>query len=874
MRCLDLDRGWRFRRDGDPVWRPAIVPGSFLADLERTGLLPDPYFRDNEVLAKEACESGCEYACEFDLEGPDVSAGAPADLVCLGLDTLCTIFLNGSRVGSADNMHRTWRFPVASLLRPGRNALRLRFESALAFVRQRRQGSDIRYVPTGCVAGNQYLRKAHCAFGWDWGPQLPDMGIFRSIRLEFPDRARILDLRVSQRHGENRVDLAMHMEAILADGSVPGESPVLQAAVDLLAPDGRRFLAEGPLVGGRCVLPLSIESPELWWPNNLGGQPLYRLRAVLRLPDGEGDPASTEAATEAETAAATGRELDARELRIGLRELGLRREPDAWGESFSFQVNGVPFFAMGADYVPEDAIPGRRTTERTRRLVRDCARANFNCLRVWGGGAYPDDDFYDLCDEAGLVVWQDFLFACNVYDLTEDFAESIRAETEDNIRRLRHHACLGLWCGNNELEWHWVELPAMSGHPERYRRMYLEQFEGLLAEVAARLDPERDYWPASPSSGGGFDAPNDEGRGDMHIWDVWHGLRPFGEYRKMHPRFCSEFGFESYPSMKTLEQVTEPGDRNPFSDILEVHQKRPGGNARIAWYLAESLLYPLSLAQMVQASQVLQAEALRCGVEHWRRNRGRCMGAVYWQLNDNWPVASWSSLDYDGRWKAAHYLARRFFAPVSASAVGIPGRSVLHDDTRLERDLPETGAEIHAANERRTPLDARLRWTLQDAAGQVLEEGGTALALGPMDARRAVSLDWSGGFPGGRDPREVFLAFSLQDDREILAEGTMLFVRPRRFRFRDPEAAVAVREDGRYFYVDVTVRAPAFWVFLETEGFDCVFSDNWFDLQPGPPKRVTVEKGDPGLPAAAEAFAASLSVRSVFDIGRLPGDAP
>jgi beta-mannosidase len=489
----------------------------------------------------------------------------------------------------------------------------------------------------------------------------------------------------------------------------------------------------------------------------------------------------------------------------------------------------------------------------------------------WGGGFFPDDAFFDACDEQGLVVWHDLLFACNVYDLTPSFIENIRAETADNVRRIRHHACLGLWCGNNEMEWHWLDLPGIACHSERYKRMYLEQFERILPEVVAENDPDTFYWPASPSSGGGFDDPNAEDRGNMHIWDVWHGLKPFTDYRRKFPRFCSEFGFESYANLETIRSFTSPDDLNAFSPIMEAHQKRPGGNSRIAYYLSEQYLQPCTFEQMVYASQLLQAEALRHGVEHWRRNRGRCMGAIYWQLNDNWPVASWSSIDYSGRWKASHYAARRFFAPVFISAVETYGSTTDFEDTPIESMRPIDGATLHIGNERRNGLEGIMRWVLCDPDSSVLQEGTVPVSLQPMEAKPIAELDFSTLFLHGTDRGKCYLRFAVEENGTIEAEGTLLFVPPRRFDFHDPKIVWEVEETDEHFRIRIRSESYAQAVTIGTGSFICVLSDNAFDLHGGEERTVTTRKSELPDDVTAERFQDGLMVLSVKDIGRISG---
>lgn len=465
---------------------------------------------------------------------------------------------------------------------------------------------------------------------------------------------------------------------------------------------------------------ITIEHPQLWWPNGLGKQPLYRVTVRL----------------------ATG---DTRMWRIGLRTMTVSREKDEWGEEFCHVVNGMKVFAMGADYIPEDNILARVTPERTRRLLEDCKAANFNAIRVWGGGYYPDDAFYDICDELGLMVWQDLMYACAFYDLTPDFERSIRVETHQNVARLRHHASLALICGNNEMEMFmagansalinhrtWEFVPTYPHHITDYVKM----FEYILPAIVKETAPQTYWWPASPSSGGNFDAPNDENRGDNHYWDVWHGEKPFTEYRKFFFRYASEFGFQSFPCLKSVKQFTLPDDRNIFSRVMERHQRNQAANGKILSYLSQTFRYPNSFDDLLYASQLMQAEAIRYGVEHWRRNRGRCMGAIIWQLNDIWPVASWASIDYYGRWKALHYAAKRFFAPVMISA---EEEGELSQNPKINEYHPaplEKSFRLNVCNE-----------TLRDVTGRS--------RLGAAHARRRNRAAESANADHPRDEREV-----------------------------------------------------------------------------------------------------------------------
>ena len=494
------------------------------------------------------------------------------------------------------------------------------------------------------MKGNGALRKAHYMFGWDWGPQLPDAGIFRSVYLSGFSIARLDDVRIRQEHGAGGVKLSVESSVRKLSESDTAGSGMLVCKIT--APDGTVLTVEKE-VGINETIEALIEAPQLWWPNGYGAQPLYTVRVELRMSDSV---------------------LDVWERTIGLRTVTVCTDADEWGNQFAFVVNGQKIFAMGANYIPEDNLLGHLSEERSERLIRDCARANFNCIRIWGGGYYPEDYVYDACDRYGILVWQDLMFACNVYDLNDEFEANILAETADNVKRIRHHACLGLWCGNNEMEWGWRDWGRLEGHRPKYKADYTKIFEMLLPRLVKQVDDQTYYWLSSPSSGGSFDDPNDFNRGDNHYWEVWHSNKPFTEYRDFYFRFCSEFGFQSFPGKKTLDSFSLPEDQNIFSEVMESHQKNGLANTKIFSYISGYYKYPKDMESIAYISQILQLKAIQYGVEHWRRNWGRCMGSIYWQLNDCWPVASWASIDYYGRWKALHYGAKRFYARFMATA--------------------------------------------------------------------------------------------------------------------------------------------------------------------------------------------------------------
>ena len=809
MKTMSLNGAWSLTIPGtDFGLVPAQVPGSVYHDLLSAGRIPDPFFRDNENEALKLMEHDFLYARGFTADAALLACEAVL-LRCEGLDTLAEISLNGAAVGQADNMHRIWEYDVKALLREGENRIEIRFSSPTKYIREA-YAENPADGSSDAMVGFPLLRKAHCMFGWDWGPRLPDAGIWREISLIGVDTARIRDVLVLQEHEEGRVTLRVqtHVTRFSAD--------VTAVRVAVTGPDGRVFTGAGE----DCEI--VIDAPQLWWPAGFGEQPLYTVSVGL---------------------SAGGAALDGWSRRIGLRTMTVSRRRDDWGESFSHCVNGVDVFAMGADYIPEDNLLPRMNPARTRRLLEDARAANMNCIRVWGGGFYPDDWFYDICDELGLLVWQDFMFACAVYNLTDAFEENICAEFRDNIRRLRHHASLALWCGNNEME-QFVAVGQWVGS-KRQVADYIKMYEYLLPKVLKTEDPQAFYWPASPSSGGSFDAPQDPDRGDVHYWDVWHGLKPFTDYRNYLFRYVSEFGFQSFPCMETIESFTLPEDRNVFSYVMEKHQRNASANGRIVAYLSQMYLYPHDLDLLVYASQLLQAQAMQYGVEHWRRYRGRCMGAVIWQLNDCWPVASWASIDYYGRWKALHYYAKRFFAPVLISC---HEEGVLSQDTNVNAEpfALKKSVRLNVSNETRQDFRGTAEWSLRRSDASVIAEGAFPVSVPALSACWLPEQDFS-----DQDTYGCYFAYALYDEagRQV-GEGSVLFCAPKHFRFADPRLTVRLEGD------ELVVRAAAYARSVELRcGADVVLEDNFFDMNGGE-RRIRVLRGTPKEPTA----------RSVYDI--------
>ncbi|MBQ8689681.1 MAG: glycoside hydrolase family 2 protein [Clostridia bacterium] len=798
MKKISLSGKWRMTGNGYDCY--GTVPGSLYSFLLENGLMDDPYYRDNEYRALELSEHDYTFERSFTHEACE----GKIYLRFEGLDTLCDVYLNGKHIGTADNMHVTYEFDATDAVKVGENKVSVECHNPVKYIHEASRERDL-FKNTQSMRGYAYLRKAHCMFGWDWGPFLPDMGIWREPSIVIKNSARINNLHVIQRHEGGRVFINPALD-------VEGECT---ATVTVICPDGSSL-----------SIPANEESEivnaQLWWPRGLGEQPLYTVRAEIF----EG-----------------GEAVDATERRVGLRTLDLIRKKDKWGESFTHECNGIQFFAMGADYIPEDNIISRCTPERSRLLLKRCVDANFNAIRIWGGGYYPDNYFFDICDELGLVVFFDMAFACTLYNPDDKMMDSIRVEIRQNLERLRHHASIAIICGNNEIE------ACHSREPDRAlleRNIYL--FEDVIAGIAAEVCPEIPYIHTSPITVGRFVDPNNENFGDSHYWDVWHASKPFTEYRNHHFRYLSEFGFQSFPCERTVNQFTLPEDRNVFSRVMEQHQRNSAANGKIVSYIADTFLYPTDFGTLLYTSQLLQAEAMKYGVEHLRRERGRCMGTLYWQLNDIWPVASWASIDYYGRLKALHYYAKRFYSPVLVSCRET-GEKATRPYVILEPGLYdyETKAELAVTNDTTTEFSGVVRSALRNSSGEILESFEERVTVAPLSVLTLCERDFN-----KTDVENNYYSYELVCDcGKVVSSGTVLFTAPKHFSFRNPELTCEVVGD------EIIVRAKAYAKSVEIYSPDCDFilSDNFFDMNAGE-VRVKVLEGE----------AKNLKLRSVYDI--------
>ncbi|MGC2663387.1 MAG: hypothetical protein WA305_04800, partial [Candidatus Acidiferrales bacterium] len=717
-------------------WHPAEVPGVVQTDLLHDGLIPDPFYQDNDTRLQWIGLTDWEYRTTFDVDAATL-AHDHVDLVFEGLDTYADVYVNEQLVLHSDNMFRHWRVPAKTLLKAGPNTLRIVFHSPIeSMIPKVKALPYILPSVTSHMTGNEediatapYTRKAPYQYGWDWGPRYVTEGIWKPIHLETWDALRIENFHIQQQSVTRdfaALDAELEIEAShSAAASVEIDYAELSGAPS--APIRQSVQLESGI--NRIGVAVHVANPKLWYPLGVGAQDRYRFSATVRM----------------------GRSVVAdASLKTGLRSIELRREVTGADTSFAFVVNGIPIFAKGADVIPFDSFPNRVTPEIHRKILESARDAHMNMVREWGGGYYESDDFYDICDELGIMVWQEFIFGGDMVPGGRDFQDNVKQEAIEQVERLRDHPSIVLWCGNNEIETGWVhwddrKLFKESVSPadrEKVWQDYVVLFHGILAGVVARDAAPVPYWASSPSAN--FEAPPDsQNNGDMHYWQVWHQLAPIEMYTQQFPRFMSEYGFQSFPEMRTIRTFAQPGDMDIHSVTMQDHQKNHGGNERILSYMLRWYPEPKDFPSFVYLSQVLQAEAIKVGAEHLRRQRPNTMGSLYWQLNDCWPVASWASIDYFGRWKALQYYARRFYDDVIVSLFAHDGK-----------------VDVYVVSDKLQPLTGQVHTRLLDFSGKVLSDKTQDVQVPAQSSAVYFTLD-DKDLLANADPKKCFLVFDL-----------------------------------------------------------------------------------------------------------------
>ena len=826
---------WSLRAVNGPAgfgeWIPAEVPGCVHTDLLRAGKIPDPFYGTNEKALQWIERTDWEYRSTFVADAALLGRDR-VEIVFQGIDTFAEVSVNGARVLSADNMFRSWRADIKPRVVAGTNTVIVHFRSPIAATKPAydRLGYTLPAVNDQAPEMvSMFARKAPYHYGWDWGPRFVTSGIWRPAVVEGWDAARLDEVQVTQRTLDDaraRLEVAAVVTAAHAGHArvtvaLPGGAPL--GAIDKQLSRGRNEVR----------LEVVIEKPERWWPNGLGAQKLYTLETAL---------------------AVDGVTRGRRQTRVGLRTLEVVSRHDAGGKSFTIMVNGAPVFMKGANWIPADSFVTRVTEEKYRSLLQSAAAANMNMLRVWGGGIYEDDRFYALCDELGLLVWQDFMFACSMYPGDAPFLENVRLEAVENVRRLRNHPSLALWAGNNEVEAAWQQW----GWPAKFHlgkaaqatiwNDYKRIFHEILPRVVAAEDPGRFYTRSTPSANEDGVAPGKMGWGDMHYWGVWHAEAPYEAYAANISRFMSEYGFQSFPTLPSVARYALPSEWRIDSPVMLSHQRHPRGNALVRTYMDRDFRVPKDFGAFLYLSQVLQANVIQFGAEAHRRRMPYNMGSLYWQLDDCWPVASWSSIDYYGTWKALQYAARRFFAPVLVSPV---------DDNGTLR--------VYLVSDRRSDLPAHLTLRLVDLDGGGerwrFERDVTVKALTSEAQFSAGKRDLLKGV----DPSHVVLVAELTAGGVSVSRNLFYFLKTRELALPSPELSVAVTPHRIGATVKVTARRFARAVWLSTPDGDGAFSDNFFDLLPGETATVEWTPAPGARPGGAERLSSMLHATTVRD---------
>lgn len=854
MHTQPLDAGWQFRL-ADPEaasahpeaasWHGATVPGTVQTDLLEARLIADPFAADHEARLQWIGLSDWEYRLEFQVDAATL-AREQVDLVFDGLDTFAGISLNGQPLATTDNMFRRWRLPAKALLKPGRNTLLVRLQSPIKrtlpwllkqpYALPGAYDSQFGDEPKG-VATATYVRKAQYQYGWDWGPRFVTLGIWQPVRLESWSHVRVEDFHVRQQ----RVDEGVAQLAAELEVDVTRAGPA-RLQVEVVPPSGAAFtLTQDVMLDpGRNALsvPVRIERPQRWFPAGYGAQPMYALQATLT----QG-----------------GVELARVARRTGLRTVELRREKDAWGRSFAFVINGIPVFAKGANLIPLDSFPNRVTRARQRALLQSARRANMNMLRLWGGGYYESDAFYEEADALGLLIWQDFMFGGAILPADTGFQENVRQEAVEQVRRLRDHPSIVLWCGGNEVQADWETWDATLAFknrisPDERERLWsanLKLFGDVLRGVVQRHAPEVPYWATSP----GVDLEGPSGQmddGDVHFWRVWGGSAPVETFLTTTPRFMSEYGLQSYPEMRTVASYAGPEDQRVDSPVIRAHQKfgvaagPDVGNDRVLFYIRKNYGEPKDFASFVYLSQVMQAEGIELAATHLRSQRPRSMGSLYWQLNDVWPGASWSSVDFFGRWKALQFHARRFYADTTVTALRLAGKT-----------------DFSVVSDKVEPFDAEVRLRVSDLDGRVLRSERTAVVVKPL----AVTPVWQradAALLQGADPTRTVAEVELIAGGKVVARQPVYFVPAKDLKLVDPQFQTRISPDPSgapdSWRLSITSTSFARAVWVDFGLLDVELEDNSLDIRAGDEVVIPLRSK-----ASLPALQAQLNLRSLVN---------
>ena len=807
---IPLHSNWQFKQASKNEWLPAEVPGTVHTDLLKNGKIEDPYYRTNEKDQQWIEKEDWEYKTTF-LASSEIITKDKILLDFHGLDTYADVYLNDSLILTSDNMFRSWHVDVEGIILQGENDLLIHFHSPI--MKNEPIYDNLGYtIP---VSSNDqadkklsvFSRKAPYHFGWDWGPRFVTSGIWKPIMLRAWNDIIIEDVFIEQK------SINDHEAALIAHFEIDATRPMIgQLEIIVDGKSVKKSTVDLKIGKQKINLTFSISNPELWWPNGLGEQKLYEIEILLKKED---------------------KVIYSKKIKTGLRTIELVQDKDKHGTSFYFKVNGKAVFMKGANYIPQDNFLTRVNEERYNHILQSAAEANMNMIRVWGGGIYENDIFYELCDEKGLLVWQDFIFSCAMYPGNEAFLENVKAEAEENIKRLSRHPSLAMWCGNNEILMKWSgwrnnaneegnQVPLWENKEDSLKitQAYSDIFKEILPTAVETFGQDVPYWESSPmAKGGGFD---DWISGDSHYWGVWWGQESFESYRKNIGRFMSEYGFQSFPELKTVKSFTTEEDWDIYSNVMQSHQRSSIGNKTIANYLDRHFNDPKDFESFLYVSQLLQAEGVKVAIEAHRIAKPYNMGSLIWQLDDCWPVASWSSIDYYGRWKALHYYAKKAF-----------------NETLLAFEVQENEIKIHGITDDYEDLNANLVIEMLDFNGKKLFTEEKKVKIKANSSHEIWKRSIEELLKKQRE-NEVYLIARLMDGENTIAENTFLFIPHKDLNLEVPAIKYDFIEDGEKLYIELKSNKTAFGVCFNSAELDLLFSDNYFTLHAKETKRVEV----------------------------------
>ncbi|GAF04114.1 beta-mannosidase [Saccharicrinis fermentans] len=817
MKVREINSNWKYAQVNGDLSGEATVPGVIHTDLLNNKQIEDPFYRTNEKDQQWIDKEDWEYSTNFVLSAQDLKYDNMV-LNFEGLDTYADVYLNGEKILEADNMFRRWEVDIKTLAKEGENELKIYFHSPIKKGLELLETADYAYPAINDQSENGglgdkkvsiFTRKAGYHYGWDWGPRFVTSGIWKPVMLKFWNELRINNVFIKQPSVTKKL---AKLEAVI-ELQLNEDTEV---SVIVINKENNHILAEQKNVVSKddnsISIPFEIQNPKLWWSNGLGDAHMYAFEVKVM----KGN-----------------KELASSTVNSGLRSLKLIREKDEVGESFVFELNGVRVFAKGANYIPNDNFVTRVTKADYEKIIADAVNANMNMLRVWGGGIYENDYFYDLCDQNGIMVWQDFMFACSMYPGNDRMLASIKEEAKDNVIRLRNHPSIAVWCGNNEINaawsyysdggWGWKETYTAEQR-EEIQKAYLDIFHDVLPEVVSNYTDGDDYWPSSPQAG--FEPDKHAGyentAGDMHYWGVWHGKHPFEDFDKYKARFMSEYGFQSFPDFETVKKYAIPEDFDIESEVMATHQRSGIGNLRIKEYMSWDYKVPEDFEHFLYMSQVLQARGVKMAIEAHRRAMPYCMGTLYWQINDCWPVASWSSTDYYHKWKALHYAAKRAYEPLMISSF-----------------LKNKELDLYVVSDLLEGFEGQLQIAVLDFEGKVVNEKSLDIIVGANTSTFVQSLDIK-TLVGKASKSDVLVNVKLVKGQEALTTNNFYLVKPKEQTLPEVHLSTSlVEEDGKQI-LEISTDKLARDIYLNIPDQEVFFSDNYFDLLPGEKHQLAI----------------------------------